>query len=73
MSLKLIQGHITEIVRGAVESVDKGQMEAGHSLGLQQHQVTIDSNRFAGLDNELIPTGNILDVSGTPFDFHDVN
>lgn len=30
--------YIAEIVRGAVESVDKGQMEAGRSLGLNQRK-----------------------------------
>ncbi|WP_100011277.1 amino acid ABC transporter permease [Lentibacillus sediminis] len=30
--------YIAEIVRGAVQSVDKGQMEAGRSLGLDQRQ-----------------------------------
>ncbi len=34
-----------------------------------QHEVTMDSKHFAELDNELIPTGNKLDVAGTPFDF----
>jgi glutamine transport system permease protein len=29
--------YIAEIVRGAVQSVEKGQMEAGRSLGLSQH------------------------------------
>ena len=29
--------YITEIVRGAVQSVEKGQMEAGRSLGLSRH------------------------------------
>ncbi|MBP1970530.1 glutamine transport system permease protein [Virgibacillus natechei] len=30
--------YIAEIVRGAVQSVDKGQMEAGRSLGLNENQ-----------------------------------
>src|SRR5699024_2142708 len=29
--------YIAEIVRGAVQSVEKGQMEAGRSLGLSRH------------------------------------
>lgn len=36
---------------------------------IQQHQVTMNSNYFLELDKELIPTGNILNVNNTPFDF----
>jgi len=36
---------------------------------IEQHQVKMNSSRFAELDKNLIPTGNLLDVSGTPFDF----
>ena len=33
--------YIAEIVRGAIESIDKGQMEAGRSTGLTQAQTML--------------------------------
>ena len=36
---------------------------------IHNHQVTMDSDEFVELDNELIPTGNKINVSQTPFDF----
>jgi aldose 1-epimerase len=36
---------------------------------IQNHYVTINSSKFVELDAELIPTGKILDVEGTSFDF----
>ncbi|WP_203248886.1 aldose epimerase family protein [Sporosarcina beigongshangi] len=36
---------------------------------IHDHLVTIASDEFIELDNELIPTGNKLDVTHTPFDF----
>ncbi|MDC3425660.1 galactose mutarotase [Aquibacillus sp. 3ASR75-11] len=36
---------------------------------IQNHDITIHSSKFVELDEHLIPTGNILDVDGTPFDF----
>lgn len=33
------------------------------------HTLTLDSDRFLELDEDLIPTGRILDVAGTAFDF----
>lgn len=36
---------------------------------VHDHQLAIDSSRFAELDAELIPTGKLLSVEGTPFDF----
>nr|WP_263324599.1 aldose epimerase family protein [Neobacillus sp. Marseille-Q6967] len=36
---------------------------------VQNHKVTIDSSRFAELNSELIATGKLLHVEGTPFDF----
>lgn len=36
---------------------------------IENHSVTMESSRFAELDSDFIPTGNILPVSGTPFDF----
>lgn len=36
---------------------------------IHDHHVTIDSHQFAELDDALIPTGKLLDVKKTPFDF----
>ncbi|OZU88301.1 galactose-1-epimerase [Virgibacillus indicus] len=36
---------------------------------VHQHHVTMDSGKFVELDEELIPTGSLIDVSGTSFDF----
>ena len=36
---------------------------------VHDHHVTIDSSRFVELDPYLIPTGKLLDVEGTSFDF----
>ncbi|MBO8165131.1 MAG: galactose mutarotase [Brevibacillus sp.] len=36
---------------------------------IHNHQVTISSHQFLELDSNLLPTGNISDVEGTPFDF----
>ncbi|MGK3723219.1 aldose epimerase family protein [Priestia megaterium] len=34
-----------------------------------QHELTIKSNKFLELDQSLLPTGNLIDVDHTPFDF----
>ncbi len=36
---------------------------------IKNHNVTLDASRFVELDDALIPTGTILEVDGTPFDF----
>lgn len=36
---------------------------------IHDHHVTITCDEFVELDNKLIPTGNKLDVTNTPFDF----
>jgi aldose 1-epimerase len=36
---------------------------------VHEHLVAIDSSKFIELDNSLVPTGNLLPVEGTPFDF----
>lgn len=36
---------------------------------IHQHHVTMDSSRFAQLDARLLPTGDILDVTNSTFDF----
>jgi aldose 1-epimerase len=34
-----------------------------------QHELTIEASRFTPVDDNLIPTGELLSVIGTPFDF----
>ncbi|MFC4402754.1 aldose epimerase family protein [Gracilibacillus xinjiangensis] len=36
---------------------------------IQDHEITLDSSKFVELDEELIPTGEILDVDNSVFDF----
>ncbi|HJF33772.1 MAG TPA: galactose mutarotase [Sporosarcina psychrophila] len=36
---------------------------------IHNHHVTMESNEFVELDTRLIPTGNKINVSNTPFDF----
>lgn len=36
---------------------------------VEEHLINISSSRFVELDEELIPTGKIVNVAGTPFDF----
>jgi aldose 1-epimerase len=43
---------------------------AGHDAGdVRAHELTIAASRFTPVDSELIPTGELRDVTGTPFDF----
>jgi len=39
------------------------------SKDILDHKVVIDANTFLPVDNTLIPTGEIREVEGTPFDF----
>lgn len=42
----------------------------GHSSGtILGHELEVYSDKFLDIDNEMIPTGDIIDVSGTPMDF----
>ncbi|BAC14164.1 aldose 1-epimerase [Oceanobacillus iheyensis HTE831] len=36
---------------------------------IHEHEMTLDSDQFLELDEELIPTGEMVDVDMTPFDF----
>jgi aldose 1-epimerase len=43
---------------------------AGHAAGsILKHELTLDSPWYTPTDDSLIPTGEILAVQGTPFDF----
>jgi aldose 1-epimerase len=43
---------------------------AGHDAGpVSDHELTLSASRFTPVDAELIPTGELRDVRGTPFDF----
>jgi aldose 1-epimerase len=43
---------------------------AGHSSGdIRSHELTIAASRYTPVDATLIPTGELRDVAGTPFDF----
>jgi aldose 1-epimerase len=46
-------------------------LSGGLKRDILQHRLMIDSDRFAELDQELLPTGELLDVTGTPFDFRE--
>jgi aldose 1-epimerase len=43
---------------------------AGHDRGdVLAHELTLAASRYTPVDSALIPTGELRDVSGTPFDF----
>lgn len=43
---------------------------AGHDSGsVLGHRLMIDAERYTPLDGELLPTGEMAEVAGTPFDF----
>ena len=43
---------------------------AGHgAASVLDHEVWIDADRYTVVDEEAIPTGELADVAGTPFDF----
>lgn len=45
---------------------------SGHlKRNILNHELTLKSDRFLELDDELLPTGNVLEVDGTGFDFRE--
>jgi aldose 1-epimerase len=46
-------------------------LSGGASTSILDHEVTIAADRFTPIDDRLIPTGEMRDVAGTPFDFHE--
>ncbi len=55
--------YISEIVRGAVQSIDKGQMEAGRSLGLTKAQAMLYIIWPQALKRMIPPLGNQFIIS----------
>jgi glutamine transport system permease protein len=55
--------YIAEIVRGAVHSVDVGQMEAGRSLGLSHHQTMLEIIWPQAFRRMIPPLGNQFIIS----------
>lgn len=39
------------------------------NTGVMEHLLTIDADRYTPVDDTLIPTGELREVAGTPFDF----
>ena len=46
-------------------------LSADLSRDILGHQITIDADSFLPVDTTLIPTGELKDVEGTPFDFRE--
>ena len=46
-------------------------LSGDHSKKILDHELKIEADQFLEPDDSLIPTGKLLDVKGTPFDFID--
>ena len=44
-------------------------LTAGKSPNIYEHIVQLNANKYTPVDSNLIPTGELLDVKGTPMDF----
>ena len=43
---------------------------AGHGAGdVRAHRLSLDADAYAAIDDDLVPTGEVRRVDGTPFDF----
>lgn len=55
--------YIAEVVRGAVQSIDKGQMEAGRSLGMSHHKTMLQVIWPQAFRRMIPPLGNQFIIS----------
>ena len=55
--------YIAEIVRGAIQSIDQGQFEAGRSIGLTQHQTMLSIIWPQAFRRMIPPLGNQFIIS----------
>ncbi|WP_207497218.1 aldose epimerase family protein [Aridibaculum aurantiacum] len=44
-------------------------LSGDHTTGILNHSLMIDADKYTPVDTTLIPTGELKDVTGTPFDF----
>ena len=46
-------------------------LSGDHTKGVLNHMLQLESNQYAPLKEDSIPTGRLLEVEGTPFDFRE--
>ncbi len=78
MIYRLTDDNVFEVVHNAVSDADTVVNLTHHSFfnlhgeggaSINDHILTIKASKFTPVDETLIPTGEIRDVKGTPFDF----
>lgn len=59
--------YLTEVIRGAILSIDKGQMEAARSLGMSKSKAMINIILPQAIKNSMAPIGNefIINIKDT--------